>query len=54
MESDEEDEAEGIEIEDDFFSNPYILDPVLDPNLPLAHDVQGAAGNQFIIILEAL
>ena len=37
-------EMEGIEIEKDFFSNPYVFDPVISEDVPVAFDVQGSLG----------
>jgi hypothetical protein len=46
----DDEDAEGVEIEEDFFSNPYIFDPVLLPNTPLARDVQGAEGKILLLV----
>jgi hypothetical protein len=53
MDSENEDDGdvEGVEIEEDFFSNPYIFDPVLPANTPLASDVQGAEGTDKVSFL---
>jgi hypothetical protein len=40
----EEEDTEGVPVEKDFLSNPYVFDPVLPTGTPLAPDVQGATG----------
>jgi hypothetical protein len=46
------DNVEGIEVENDFFDNPYKFDPVLSEGDVLPPDVQGSLGNNLTQCLE--
>ncbi len=45
FESADEDDADGIEIEDNSISDPFFYDPVITSDTEVAFDVQGAQGN---------
>lgn len=49
--SDDNVDEMGLEIEDDYFSNPYVFDPVITEDTPIAADVQGSKGNRKTIFM---
>ena len=40
-------DGEGVEVDNNFLSNPYMFDPVLEEGAPVHFDVQGSTGIKF-------
>ena len=47
--------GEGVEVDKNFLSNPYMFDPVIEEGAPVHFDVQGSTGiklfNQYLCVL---